>query len=177
MADLVTTINQSNLPAHAKASMLDHWIDRARGAKSSVLARAGVHGLQAAHTVTEYGAGLITGAAAGAIHATVGLDKQVGDTTVPMDAVAAAAAGVVAIGAAHMPGARQAGIIGAELATIFSFRKVYDYVATKRKAAGQLVGGTFAGEDHPGGWAAPSGGQQSMQAELQALAASLQPVR
>lgn len=172
MADLVTTINQSNLPAAAKASMIDHWIDRARGAKSSVLARAGVHGLQAAHTISEVGAGLVTGAAAGAFHATVGLDKEIGGTTVPMDAVGAVALAGTSIMAAHMPGARQAGIIGSQLGTVFSFRKVYDFVAAKRKAAGQVVGGTFAGEDAPGGWAAPQG-HGGMQAELQALVASI----
>jgi hypothetical protein len=171
MADLVTTINQSNLPAAAKASVIDHWIDRARGAKSSVLARAGIHGLQAAHTISEVGSGLVAGAAAGALHATMGLDKQVGSTTIPLDAAGGILLAVTSVAAAHMPGARQAGIIGSQLGTVFAFRKSYDYIAAKRKAAGEKVGGSFAGEGEDQ-WAAP-GGHASMQAELQALAASL----
>lgn len=176
MSDLVTTISQSNLPAAVKESVIDKWISQARGAKSSMLARAGVHGLQLAHTVTDMGVGALIGASAGAIHATIGLDREVNGTTVPMDAVGAVAAGGLSVLAAHLPGARQAGIIAAELGTVFLFRTSYDFVAAKRKAAGQSVGGAFAGEDHPTGWAAP-GGQGVMQAELAALAQSLQPAR
>ena len=170
MADLVSTVHASNLPAAAKASIIDRWIDKARGAERSVLARAGIHGMQAVHTITDVSVGLVTGAAAGFVHATIGLDKQMGDVTVPIDAVGAGVMAAVAIGGAHIPGARQAGVIAAELGTVFAFRKVYDFTAAKRKAAGQAVGGTFAGEDTS--WAAPAG-HQGMQAELQALAQSL----
>jgi hypothetical protein len=175
MADLIHAVHHSNLPAHHKASLIDKWIGMARGTRSAILTRAGVHGMQAVHTVGEVGGGLLTGAAAGAWDAVFGLDH--GASKIPIDAVVGGGLAALAIGGAHLPGARQAGVIGSQLGTVFSFRKVRDFVAAKRKAAGKPVG--FTGEDNSSGdWGTPGfSGPGNANEQIAALAASLEPHR
>jgi len=168
MADLVRAIHASNLPSHHKETLVDKWIAQARGAGPKALAKIGVHGMQGVHAVTEAGSALVIGGAAGAVHATIGLDHG----KVPTDLALGGLLALLSIYKADAPAARQAGVIGSQLLTVFSFRKVYDFTAGHRKAKGLPVGGGFAGED---AWSAPGMYGEDPQAALAQLARSLHP--
>lgn len=168
MADLVRAIETSNLSAHHKASFVDKVMGMARSGKSSVLARAGSHGIATVHTIGELGTGAVVGAAAGMLHATVGLDHKQGAHVIPLDAAGAAGFGLLSIGIAHMEPAasRASSAVAGKLATVFAFRKGYDFTAEKRKAAGKSVAGTFGSDEE---WANPGIGADGSNAAEAAL--------
>jgi hypothetical protein len=167
--DLVHSIASSNLPTHHKRSIIGDWMGRARSGGAGLARRVGTHGMASVHVVRDFGEGAMTGAALAAVHATVGLDVEIPGTKhkVPADLGVALLGAGIAIGMPLQDGARDARTIGAQAGAIFSFRKVYDFVAAKRKAAGHTVP-AFSG-DYAEEWSGNQGGNFGADAASQRL--------
>jgi len=155
-AALVHSIESSNLPS-AKKSALAGMIDRMRsGGRAGLIARVGKHGMATAHVVRQYGEAGVTGAALGLAHVMLptGLDVAIPKTKVhiPIDLVGAVIGAGVAMAMPYEEGSTDARNVGSSMATVYAFRKTYDFLAAKAKKAGKKVGGTFAGEGDEDEW-------------------------
>ena len=154
MADLVRMISQSNLPRHAKSNLFSEFISKSGDSYSAALARVGAHGVATAHVARQYGEAGITGIAlaALAVHLPTGLDIA---GKAPIDLGVALLGAGVAIGMPHNEAAVDARNVGAVAGGIYAFRQSGKFFATKAKANGQKIGGTFAGDDDSE-WSNPS---------------------
>ncbi len=150
MADLIHQVQSSNLARHHKDSLVERMMSHLRMSGShsptAMLRKLGDHGGALADSFVNTSEGLAAGAVLGAVHATMGLDTTIKGHTVPMDFIGSLLLQGLSIGFPNAARSKDASVIGSQVGAVFSFRKIYDYVATKRKAAGSPVGGTFAGE-------------------------------
>ncbi len=175
MADLARYIASSNIPGYAKGAFT-RWL----AASGDLMPAAAVpgamsHAVAGIHVVRQYGEAGITGAvlAALAVHLPTGLDLG---GKAPIDLGVSLAGAVLAVAMPREDGATSARNIGAAAASIYAFRQTGKFLATKTKAAGKKVGGTFAGDDDSPEWSHPSlsgDGTASVADRLTALAASL----
>lgn len=106
-------------------------------ASSSSITKAKLHVIEGGQAIRQTSEGAITGAALGFAHAEVGLDYK----GIPIDVVVAAAA---AVGRGALAGegvSVDVGNVGAACASVFSFRKTFDFIHAKKLAAGQKPAG------------------------------------
>jgi len=170
MADdsLLAPISSSNMTAPQKSALRSAF-DRAMG--GGRMAKAKRHAIETAHTVRGGAESALTGAALGAVHASManGLDYVVKPAqgagtvpgpdgtlapareaiTVPIDGLIAAAGLVGAIAmAGESDGISGSGVsadlrnVGMTALGVFAFRKSADLVAAKRRKDGKPSGGT-----------------------------------
>lgn len=150
---LLAAVHSSNMPYEHK-SALRRFYEQARGQGSSLMARGGAHLRSAGATVRQGGESLVVGGLLGVAHVELanGLDIKVPNSNVilPVDGAVAAIGMIGGIALAHEEGGTDLRNAGAAAASVFAFRKTYDFLAEKKKASGGKVGGTFAGEQEYG---------------------------
>ena len=128
MADLVKS---------DKPSMISSWYARLTGAETG-LARAsqGVH--ETGLAVRQVGESVLVGAVLGVVDGKGGLDKRIGNRTIPIDGVVAGVGilgslGAIAMG--HGDVANDFRNAGTSAATVYAFRKARELSMAKDKAA------------------------------------------
>ena len=149
---LYDSLMKSNMSPDAKTGVLDKVFE---GIKSTGIEQVKSHALAAGHVVRSAGESVIVAGALAAAHVELknGLDVAI---TLPgqsgKGAVVALDGAVAALGligsvalSQHEVGTdlRNAGNTGL---SIFTFRKTFAFLSTKKKLAGGIPGGTFAGE-------------------------------
>jgi hypothetical protein len=108
------------------------------GAMSSAsLTKAKIHVIETGQSIRQTSEGAVMGAALGAAHAELGLDHK----GIPVDAVIAVVGAVGRGALADQSVGVDIGNIGASAASVFAFRKTYDFVHAKKMAAGQKPAG------------------------------------
>ncbi len=131
-------------------SALRSFYERMGG--SSGLSKAKAHALATGAAVRQGAESAFIGAALGAAHVELknGLDLQVpiGSKTfnVPIDAVAGVVGMAASIGLAQEEYGTDLRNTGAAAIAVFGFRKTFDALAERKRAAGGVPGGKFAGE-------------------------------
>lgn len=145
------SIAGSNLPASQKKSALRSMYERVTG-NTSMMSKAKATAIATGHTIRQGGESIVVGGLLGAAHCELktGLDVSVpvGSKTlnVPIDAVAAVTLMVAGVALATDEVAVDLRNAGSSAASVFAFRKTYDVMAERKKAAGGLPGGKFAGD-------------------------------
>jgi len=128
MADLVKS---------EKPSMIRSWYERLTGAETGLTrASEGVH--ETGLAIRQVGESVLVGAALGVIDGKGGLDKRIGNRTVPIDGVLAGVGilgslGAIAMG--HGDVAHDFRNAGTSAATVYAFRKARDLSTAKDKVS------------------------------------------
>lgn len=147
MSTALAAVHSSNMPSHHKSAIRRFW-EQAKGGGSSMLARGGKHLSATGAAFRQGGESILMGGILGAVHVEYGLDIKVPKSTivVPVDALTAGVGLLGGVALAHQEGGVDLRNAGASAATVFAFRKTYDFMAEKKKASGGKVAGSF-GED------------------------------
>jgi len=107
------------------------------GGSVTTMTKAKLHVIEGGQAIRQTSEGALTGAALGLAHAEVGLDYK----GIPIDAVVAAAAAFGRGALAQEAIGTDVGNVGAACASVFSFRKTFDFIHAKKLAAGQKPAG------------------------------------
>lgn len=125
---------------------LQKWFDHVKSG-SSAMTRAKQHAVATGEGLRQGGEALLVGGILGAIHVEKGLDHN----KVPVDAAGGVALLVASVALAHEPMGVDLRNAGSTALGIYGFRKTYELLAEKKRAAGKLpaapsIAGEFAGE-------------------------------
>ena len=146
----LAAVHSSNMASEHKSAIRSFW-EQAKGRSSSIMSRGGAHLRSTGATVRQGGESLLVGGLLGAAHVELpnGLDVKIPNSTIaiPVDGAIAVGGMVGGILLANEEGGTDLRNAGASAASVFAFRKTYDFLAAKKKSSGGKVGGTFAGED------------------------------
>lgn len=147
MSSALSAVHSSNMAGHHKSAIRRFW-EQAKGSGSSMLAGSGKHLTAVGETFRQGGESILVGGILAAAHVEYGLDVKIPNSkiVVPVDGIAAAVGMLGGIALAREPGSVDLRNAGASAATVFAFRKTYDFMAEKKKASGGKVAGSF-GED------------------------------
>ena len=134
-----------------ESSLGQRWRALSTSGKMNALSRVQKHGLASVNVVRQYAESGVMGGLLGAAHVMLphGLEIPIPNSQwkVPLESVVMVAGGLIAASAPSDNLSDDARNLGAAAASVWAFRKSFDFMATKRRAAGQLVGGKFGGED------------------------------
>ena len=89
------------------------------------------HAVELGRNIRQTGESALVGAGLGALHAYKGLDQMVSGKKVPVDAALAAAGIIAAVAAPYHEITPELRNIGASAASVYSFRKAYEFVIKK----------------------------------------------
>ena len=89
------------------------------------------HAVELGRNIRQTGESALVGAGLGALHAYKGLDQMVGGKKVPVDAALAAAGIIAAVAAPNHEITPELRNVGASAASVYSFRKAYEFVIKK----------------------------------------------
>lgn len=149
MSSALSAVHSSNMSGHHKSAIRRFW-EQAKGGGSSIMSRSGKHLSATGATFRQGGESILMGGLLGAAHVELpnGLDVHVPNSkiVIPIDGVAAAIGMVGGIALAHEDGGVDLRNAGSAAASVFAFRKTFDFLAEKKKASGGKVGGSF-GDD------------------------------
>ena len=147
MTSPLAAVHSSNMAPGHKSAIRRFW-EQAKGGGMSVFGRAPAHLRATGETFRQGGESILMGGLLAAAHVELpnGLDVKAGKITVPIDAAAAAVGLLGGIALAAEEGGTDLRNAGSAAATVFAFRKTYDFMAEKKKSSGGKVGGSFGGD-------------------------------
>jgi hypothetical protein len=149
MSTALAAVHSSNMSNHHKSAIRRFW-DEAKGKGSSLMGRSSAHLRSTGATVRQGGESILVGGLLGYAHVELpnGLDIKVPNSkiSIPLDGAVAAIGMLGGIALANEEGGVDLRNAGASAASVFAFRKAYDFAAEKKKASGGHPGGTFGAD-------------------------------